>query len=212
MYLQIFHTKKSYHLQLQVHSLNILKISQISASIFLRYTTKSVNRAQVLKKMREKKKDVKLIRIVVLYIFCLSFFKLQSWIHHECTRLVSFALHFLSCNLVPRVSLPGDREQRERHWKPGCCFFLVPRRHYCARSMRFWSRGLSKFFFPRPFVSDTSLKYIDCEGLGKCGTGARQVALMSLFFNPLSLRLININFLLEISVNHQGKRFEELIK
>ena len=54
MYLQIFNTKKSYHLQLQVHSFNILKISQISASIFLRYTTESVNRAQVLKKCEKK--------------------------------------------------------------------------------------------------------------------------------------------------------------
>ena len=46
---------------------------------------------------------------------------------------------------------------------------LVPR--YCERPMRFGSPGPRKFFFSRPFVSDTSPKSIDQEGLERRLTG-----------------------------------------
>ena len=50
---------------------------------------------------------------------------------------------------------------------------VVPRPHYYARPMRFGSRGPGKF--SRPFVSDTSPKCIDREGLERRRTGTRQV-------------------------------------
>ena len=56
-----------------------------------------------------------------------------------------------------------------RHVEPflshGVIFCLVPRPHYYARPMRFGSRG------PRKFVSDTSPKCIDREGLKRRRTG-----------------------------------------
>ena len=48
---------------------------------------------------------------------------------------------------------------------------IVPRNHYCARPMRFGSRGPSE---SRPFSFDTSPKCIDREGLRRPRTGTRQ--------------------------------------
>ena len=45
---------------------------------------------------------------------------------------------------------------------------LVPRPHFYAWLMPFGSRG------PSEFVSDTSPKFIDREGLGRYSTGTRQ--------------------------------------
>ena len=51
---------------------------------------------------------------------------------------------------------------------------LVPRPHYYERPMRFRSPAWSEKVF-RPFISDTSPKSIDREGLKRCHTGTRQV-------------------------------------
>ena len=56
-------------------------------------------------------------------------------------------------------------------WWQSC---LVPRPHYYAQPMHFGSSGPRKF--SRPFVSDTSPKCIDPEGLERRRTGTRQVA------------------------------------
>ena len=50
---------------------------------------------------------------------------------------------------------------------------------YCARPRSFGSRGQRKFFFSRPFVSDTSAKCIDRKGLERRRTGNRQGARLS---------------------------------
>ena len=57
-------------------------------------------------------------------------------------------------------------------WPQPC---LVPRPHFSSRPKRFRSRDPCENV-PRPFVSDTSLKRIDREGLGKRRTETRQAA------------------------------------
>ena len=51
------------------------------------------------------------------------------------------------------------------NYSPLPWYFLVPTPHFSARPMRFGSRGPSDLFFSRPYVSDTSPKSIDLEGL-----------------------------------------------
>ena len=48
-----------------------------------------------------------------------------------------------------------DKRSMWRLWQLS---YLVPRPHYCTRPMRFGSRG--------PFVSETSPKFVNWEGLG----------------------------------------------
>ena len=82
-----------------------------------------------------------------------------------------------SCDTVKRVPLTKNRWRApfvarnrsecirwsKQQWSFAC---LVPRPYYTARTLPFGSRG--------PFVSDTSPKGIDLEGLGRLPTETRQ--------------------------------------
>ena len=64
-----------------------------------------------------------------------------------------------------------------------------PRPQYYTRPKRFGSRGPSEDFVSRPFVSDTSPKWIDRKGLGKRRTGTmRGLWKGSCIRGPLRLR------------------------
>ena len=75
-------------------------------------------------------------------------------------------------------------------------FAKSPWRHYSARPIRFGSRGPSQVlreFISRPFVSDTSPKCIDREGLGRCRTGTRQYLMVALTVDGYFLELLTVD-------------------
>ena len=82
-----------------------------------------------------------------------------------------------------------------RHPSSSFSTYLVPRPHFSSRPKRFRSRDPCENV-PRPFVSDTSLKRIDREGLGKRRTGTRQYP--ALEFSNVSQNCDFSNFFLAI--------------
>ena len=70
------------------------------------------------------------------------------------------------------------------NYSPLPCYFLVPRPHFSERPMRVASRGPSDLCFSRPYVSDTSPKSIDREGLERRRGGTWQTMIHLIYPPP----------------------------
>ena len=80
------------------------------------------------------------------------------------------------------------------NYSPLPCYFLVPRPHFSARPMRFGSCGPSDLCLSRPYVSDTSPKSIDREGLERRRGGTWQTIIHLIYPPPPPLHCVVVNF------------------
>ena len=148
----------------------------------------------------------------IFFLFHFSNFKSEYIMNAHCQCL----LLFTSCHATwfpGSLFLETGNRERERETGYQVVVFSQSLGIIIARGRCVSGHVVrASFFFPgtlsriHPRNALTEKAWEDAaQGLGK-------LLLMSLFFNPSSPRLININFLLKISINHQGKMFEELIK
>ena len=122
--------------------------------------------------------------LYIIFLFHFSNFKREYIMNAHCQYL----LLFTSCHATwfpgSLFQETGNRERERETLETRLLFFPSPQASLLRAADAFRVTWSEQDFFPWPFVSDTSSKCIYREGLGRCHTGARQVAVYVFFLQP----------------------------